>query len=133
MFTEGMIASLVPFCLAACLLVILVIRTIRKSGTRRVKSPFQQVKDAKTAFDKAEPNKDFPLLDADPRQRKWQAEMHDLARDYTAQIETKMALLNATIRLADKKIQTLQALQNSIDEKQIVSKQPKDEKDRSAA
>ncbi|MBC8353643.1 MAG: hypothetical protein H8E66_16720 [Planctomycetes bacterium] len=41
-----------------------------------------------------------PLLDAPPELLRWQVELHETARDLKAELDSKLSLLQATIRLA---------------------------------
>lgn len=51
-----------------------------------------------------------PLADAPVDVARWQAGMFDLQRDLKAELDTKIAIVQSLVRLADQRIQTLQQL-----------------------
>ena len=58
----------------------------------------------------AEPTRDAALSDAPPEVLRWHVELHDTARDLKAEIDTKLAALNALTRLAREEADRLERL-----------------------
>jgi hypothetical protein len=55
-----------------------------------------------------EPNRDAALIDAPREILRWQVGMHETARDLKAELDSKIGILNATIRLAREETQRLE-------------------------
>ena len=85
------------FLLGMVMAISILFRRIIRSNRRRRKtqdnSPIVHVKKPITT-------RNLPLLDAPPDTLKWQVEMHELARDLKAEIDTKMRTLQQLMRAA---------------------------------
>lgn len=57
----------------------------------------------------AEPKQDAALIDAPPEILRWQVGMHEMARDLKAELDSKIGVLQATIRLASEESERLEA------------------------
>jgi len=101
----------VAFALALLVLGWVIFRIIARQGQRRFeRSPIKQLLDVKRDFDRRESRGDRALRDAPQDVLRWQVEMHETARELQGQLESKIALLAATVRLADQKILELKTL-----------------------
>lgn len=80
---------------------------VRRSHGNRLASPLRQVAEAKAELDKLESRGDRALRDAPPEILRWQAEIFDASREVHGQLDTKIAILSATIRLADQRLAEL--------------------------
>jgi predicted nucleic acid-binding Zn-ribbon protein len=102
-----------PFLLLAggvSLALMVVIRLILRRQRRRKKSPSPraQVAASKAELDRAEPRRDTPLIDAPASVTRWHAEMHQVGRDIHAEIDSKIRLLQATVRSASREAERLE-------------------------
>ncbi|MBL8890737.1 MAG: hypothetical protein JNL67_12230 [Planctomycetaceae bacterium] len=70
-------------------------------------TPLKQVADVKAELDRIESRGSRALRDAPAEVLRWQAEIFELTRDIHGQLDTKIALLAATIRLADQRLAEL--------------------------
>lgn len=86
---------------------ILVRRTIRaRRQGRRDEIDWKQQEKRATARDAST----VPLGDAPVEVLRWQSAMFDLQRELKAELETKISVVQAMIRLADQRIATLESL-----------------------
>lgn len=103
--------SLITAGLAALVLGWVIFRSMmRRSQRNRQASPLRQVADAKMELDKRESRGDRALRDAPPEILRWQVEIAEIARDIHGQVDTKIALLAATVRLADQRLAELKQM-----------------------
>lgn len=103
--------SLLTAGLAALILGWVIFRSMmRRSQRNRQASPLRQLADAKAELDKRESRGDRALRDAPPEVLRWQVEIAEIARDIHGQVDTKIALLAATIRLADQRLAELKQM-----------------------
>ena len=54
-----------------------------------------------------------PLCDAPPETQRWQAAMFDLQRELKADLDTRIAVVQSLVRMADQRIARLETLQNT--------------------
>jgi hypothetical protein len=107
----------VAFGLGLLVLGWVMLRIIARQGQRRFeRSPTKQLLDVKRDFDRRASRGDRALRDAPPETLRWQVEMHETARELQGQLESKIALLAATVRLAEEKIQELKTLIGQVEE-----------------
>ncbi|MDP1564528.1 MAG: hypothetical protein Q8M16_24370 [Pirellulaceae bacterium] len=100
--------SLISAGLAILVLGWVIFRSMMRRSQRNLQaSPSRQVADAKAELDKRESRGDRALRDAPPEVLRWQVEIAEIARDIHGQVDTKLALLAATIRLADQRLAEL--------------------------
>jgi len=67
----------------------------------------------------AEGSRDTALRDAPPEVLRWHVELHETARDLKAEIDTKLAALQALTRLAREEADRLERLLSQADSKQF--------------
>ncbi len=102
------LGSLVPVALAILILGWVIFRSmILRSQRNQIGSPLKQLADHKAELDKRESRGDRALRDAPPEILRWQAEIFEFSREIHGQLDTKVAVLAATIRLADDRIAEL--------------------------
>jgi flagellar biosynthesis/type III secretory pathway M-ring protein FliF/YscJ len=104
----NIVGPLIPVGIGLLVLGWVIFRSIvRRSQQARKASPQQQVADVKLEVDKLETRGDRRLRDAPPEFQRWQVEIFEIARDIYGQVDTKIALLAATIRLAEQRLAEL--------------------------
>ena len=117
LFWTALMEKMAPFAALGLALLVLgwvIFRSIlRRRSRERQRSPADQVRDVKQSFDQRESRGQRGLKDAPADILRWQVEMHDYARELKGELDTKIAILNASIRLADQKILELQSLMDS--------------------
>ena len=59
-----------------------------------------------------------PFYDRPAQLSRWEVEMHDLAREITGRLDTKIAMLQQLIIAADEKIQSLAEMQKTLEKSQ---------------
>lgn len=92
--------------LALMILVRLILR--RQRNRKKVPSPRAQAASCRAELDRAEPRKGTPLVDAPASVARWHAEIHQVGRDIQAEVDTKILLLQATIRNASREAERLE-------------------------
>lgn len=111
-----MLQSLLPFALLGMALLVfgwVMFRLMIKRQARGSKqpSPERQVSNARQEMAKRAPrDADTALRDAPSDVLRWQVEMHETARTLKGELDTRIALLNATIRLSDQKLNEMKKL-----------------------
>lgn len=111
-----MLQSLLPFALLGMALLVfgwVMFRLMIKRQSRgsRQPSPERQVRNTRREMEKMAPrDSDTALRDAPSEVLRWQVEMHETARDLKGELDTRIALLNATIRLADQKLDEMKEI-----------------------
>lgn len=104
----GFLGNLIPVALAILVLGWVIFRSMMlRSQRNQIGSPQKQVADHKAELDKRESRGDRALRDAPPEILRWQVEIFEFAREIHGQVDTKIALLAATVRLADERIAEL--------------------------
>lgn len=98
----GGFTSYLLFALGMILMLSVVLRRMTHVLKRsRRRSPKKQVKEVRAEMDATQARTDSRLIDAPSRYGRWNAEVNDIVREAYAQIDTKIAVLQSTIRLAD--------------------------------
>lgn len=90
--------------------------TLKRGGKRKQLSPERQVLKTRQDADKRGPRADKALGDAPAEILRWQVEMTETARDLRADLDSRLALLNATIRLSDQRIAEMKKLLEQIED-----------------
>lgn len=111
-------APLIAFGFGMIVLFWVILRLVLRRRGGRQRSPQRQVADAKTELDRWESRGQRGLKDAPPEVMRWQVEMHETARDLKGELDSKIALLAATVRQADSRIAELQHLIDATDNSQ---------------
>lgn len=83
---------------------------IRRGQRPRSTSPQQQLVDVKREFDNRGARGERALRDAPADILRWQVEVNEHLRDARGDLDTKIQLLAATVRLADQRIAELKRL-----------------------
>lgn len=83
---------------------------VRRGQLPRSISPQQQLLDVKREFDNRDARGDRSLRDAPADILRWQVEVNEHLRDARGELDTKIQLLAATVRLADQRIAELKGL-----------------------
>jgi len=85
---------------------------IRRQLRARYRQHTQSLSDRDFAkkLARADSPRGVPLASAPPETQRWQAEMLDLQRELKAELDMKIAVVQALIRQADEKIETLGSL-----------------------
>jgi hypothetical protein len=85
---------------------------IRRQLRARYRQQSQSASDRDFAkkLAKVDSPRGVPLASAPPETQRWQAEMLDLQRELKAELDMKIAVVQALIRQADEKIETLETL-----------------------
>lgn len=101
-----LLASNVSSGMAACGVLLLIFILLKRSRryTRRAK------REARTPHKRlVEPDRDAALIDAPREILRWQVGMHETARDLKAELDSKIGVLQATMRLAREETERLEA------------------------
>ncbi|MBP89822.1 MAG: hypothetical protein CMJ64_24460 [Planctomycetaceae bacterium] len=104
-----LLASNASWGIFACgvLLLIFVLMKRSRRYTRRAR------RDARTEHNRlVEPDRDKALIDAPREILRWQVGMHETARDLKAELDSKIGVLQATIRIANEETERLEAAIN---------------------
>jgi hypothetical protein len=118
------LSPLIPVGLGLLVLGWVIFRSVVRRGMRaKQASPERQVAEAKAEFDRLESRGSRALRDAPPEVLRWQAEIFELTREVHGQLDTKIALLAATVRLADQRLAELKQLVATV-EQQLEPKLP---------
>lgn len=80
---------------------------LRRRAMGQQPTPLKQVAQMKAELDRVESRGSRALRDAPAEVLRWQAEIFELTREVHGQLDTKIALLAATIRLADQRLTEL--------------------------
>lgn len=112
--------ELLPFALLGFALLVfgwVMFRLMIRNRTRkkRNRSPQQQVADVREESRKLDSRGDGALRDAPKEVLRWQVEMTETARDLKAELDSKISLLNATVRLADSRIAEMKSLLEKVE------------------
>lgn len=83
---------------------------IRRGQQGRSASPQQQVQAIKREFDQRDSRGERALRDAPTEILRWQVEINEQLREARGELDTKIQLLAATVRLADQRIAELKVL-----------------------
>jgi flagellar biosynthesis/type III secretory pathway M-ring protein FliF/YscJ len=83
---------------------------IRRAQQVRSASPQQQVEAIKREFDQRDARGERALRDAPADILRWQVEINEQLRAARGELDTKIQLLAATVRLADQRIAELKGL-----------------------
>jgi len=83
---------------------------IRRGQRSRSASPQQQLLDVKREFDNRAARGERALRDAPADIQRWQVEINEHLREARGDLDTKIQLLAATVRLADLRIAELKVL-----------------------
>jgi hypothetical protein len=83
---------------------------IRRGQRPRSTSPQQQLLDVKREFDNRGTRGERALRDAPSDVLRWQVEVNEHLRDARGELDTKIQLLAAAVRLADQRIAELKRL-----------------------
>ena len=113
MDASALLSDQQPFLLLAggvCLALVIVVRLILRRQRNRKKFPSlkAQVSTCRAELDQAEPRKETPLIDAPAPVARWHAEMHQVGRKIAAEIDSKVLMLQATIRNASREAERLE-------------------------
>lgn len=120
----NVVGPLIPVGLGLLVLGWVIFRSmIRRSHRNQQASPQRQVAEVKAELDKRESRGDRALRDAPPEILRWQAEIFDASREIHGQLDTKIAILSATIRLADER---LAELKQAVEAAESLLPQPSD-------
>lgn len=82
----------------------------RRAKNRKRLSPQKQVQAAREEADRLAPRGERALRDAPADVLRWQVEMQEMARDLKGELDTRISLLSATVRLADQRIGEMKKL-----------------------
>ena len=104
LLAEFQLRSLLPAAVILLFIMILMKR-IKRRTRRRPKELVPIVKVKPLSVVSAD-----PLRDAPPEVHRWQVEMHDVARELSAQLDSKMRLLQSFTRSAAQEADRLEAL-----------------------
>ena len=91
------------FACGVLLLIFLLMKRSRRYTCRAKRDARQQHKRL------VEPDRDAALIDAPREVLRWQVGMHETARDLKAELDSKIGVLNATIRVAREETERLEA------------------------
>lgn len=102
------LSALIPVGLSLLILGWVIFRSVmRRRLLGQQPTPLKQVAEMKAELDRVESRGSRALRDAPAEVLRWQAEIFELTRDVHGQLDTKIALLAATIRLADQRLAEL--------------------------
>lgn len=95
---------------AALMSFILLRRYFAHRKKQRKEDPREPVTSAKALGDRCEPRKEQPLVDAPNQVLRWQVEMFDLVRDFKAEVNSRLVLLQSAVKSAESQAERLEKL-----------------------
>lgn len=110
--TDNSPLSILLFSGGISLAIMIVIRLLVRRQRKLRKSPSvqSQLTSYRAELNRLEPRRETPLIDAPREISRWHVEMHEVARDIQAEIDTKVRLLQATLREANRAADRLETL-----------------------
>lgn len=100
----------------ALLTFILLRRSYRYYRRKKKEDKKNVVAEIQRRGEKSEPRRDLPLIDAPVELTRWHVEMHEVARDINAELNSKMISMQALIRLADEATQRMKLVAARLEE-----------------
>lgn len=110
--TESSFLSTLLFSGGISLTILILFRLLLRRQRKLRKSPSVQSQLAahRAELSGFEPRLETPLIDAPREITRWHAELHEVARNIQGEIDTKVRLLQATLRQADRAADRLETL-----------------------